>query len=480
MPSNAVAVDVAHLLEALKFGAADLAAARVAIRDSREARAAAEEASLAAGTDAAAATRRGTGLYLLGRLREAATVLASAGDSPQARLVRGRVALEDADPAGAAAAWSGLSGTPLGGPDFEVDLATAKALSGDPEGARAAAQKIGGGERKADALYAEGMALDAEGRHGEAKAKFEAVLEANPGHARALFQLAHSHDLAGEDDAAIELYRRCAALEPTYVNALLNLGLILEDHDRFPEAEALYRRVLASDPVHEHARLYLKDVLAAQTMYFDEDSERKEDRRNQVLRTPISEFELSVRSRNCLAKMEIKTLGDLITKTEAELLAYKNFGETSLQEIKDILAQKGLRLGMGAGEAGLPIASKEEAEAELDAMFGGAGDDDDDLDDEDEGDGTAKKDPRSLPIEALELSVRAKRAVDALEIETVGDLADRTETELMANKNFGQTSLAEVAKKLGALGLTLKGGRLPSAEESAAPDAEESEDEDGD
>ena len=129
-----------------------------------------------------------------------------------------------------------------------------------------------------------------------------------------------------------------------------------------------------TDPVHERARLYLKDVLAAQTMYFDEDSERKEDRRNQVLRTPISEFELSVRSRNCLAKMEIKTLGDLITKTEAELLAYKNFGETSLQEIKDILAQKGLRLGMGAGEAGLPLASKEEAEAELDAMFGGAGD----------------------------------------------------------------------------------------------------------
>jgi len=469
MTTSAVAVDVAALLQSLKFTAAELAAARAAVREGRDARAACDKATQETGKDASAALRRGLGQYLLGRVREAASTLRVAGDSPQVRLVRGKASLEDGDPAGAAADLGALSGSSLGGPDLEVDVATAKALSGDSEGAKAAAGRMGA-DRKADALYAEGMSLEVDGRHADAKAKFEAAIALDANHARSLFRLAHSHDLAGEDDVAIELYRRCAAVEPTFVNALLNLGLLLEDHERFPESEALYRRVLASDPTHERARLYLKDVLAAQTMYFDEDTERKEDRRNQILRTPISEFELSVRSRNCLAKMEIKSLGDLIRKTEAELLAYKNFGETSLQEIKDILAQKGLRLGMGSDLG--PMASRAEAEAELDALFGGAdADADDDEDELEEG-----QDPRSLPLSYLKLSVRAQHCLDDLELSTVGDLADRTADELMLNKNFGQTSLIEVNKKLANLGLSLKGATLPAAVDEGADEAPDADD----
>ena len=86
-------------------------------------------------------------------------------------------------------------------------------------------------------------------------------------------------------------------------------------------------------------------------MFYDEDLERKEDRLNQILRTPITDFELSVRARNCLNKMNIVTLGDLVRQTEQELLAYKNFGETSLNEIKEILSSKNLRLGMAHEEA---------------------------------------------------------------------------------------------------------------------------------
>ena len=144
----------------------------------------------------------------------------------------------------------------------------------------------------------------------------------------------------------MEVYRRCSTLVPVHVNALQNLALLYEDHGRFHEAESCYRKVLSADPTNVRARIGLKDVVSSQNMYYDEDHERREDRRAQVLRTPITEFELSVRSRNCLAKMNIQTLGDLVRKSEQELLAYKNFGETSLQEIKDILAQKGLRLGM--------------------------------------------------------------------------------------------------------------------------------------
>ena len=58
-------------------------------------------------------------------------------------------------------------------------------------------------------------------------------------------------------------------------------------------------------------------------------------------RFPITDFELSVRSRNCLKKMNIRSLGDLLKTTEQELLSYKNFGETSLNEIKALLDAKG-------------------------------------------------------------------------------------------------------------------------------------------
>ena len=95
----------------------------------------------------------------------------------------------------------------------------------------------------------------------------------------------------------------------------------------------------------------MKDVESARSMYYDEDADRRGDRRNAVLDIPISDFELSVRSRNCLKKMNIRTLGDLLRTTEQELLGYKNFGETSLNEIKALLAQKGLRLGQQADDS---------------------------------------------------------------------------------------------------------------------------------
>ncbi len=60
----------------------------------------------------------------------------------------------------------------------------------------------------------------------------------------------------------------------------------------------------------------------------------------------VDELELSVRSYNCLKNADIKTIGDLVTKSEGEMLKTKNFGRKSLNEIKDILAEMGLSLGM--------------------------------------------------------------------------------------------------------------------------------------
>jgi DNA-directed RNA polymerase subunit alpha len=78
---------------------------------------------------------------------------------------------------------------------------------------------------------------------------------------------------------------------------------------------------------------------------YPEDEEEKEALNENLLRS-VDELELSVRSANCLKHANIKLIGDLVQKTEAEILATKNFGRKSLNEIKDILSEMGLSLGM--------------------------------------------------------------------------------------------------------------------------------------
>jgi DNA-directed RNA polymerase subunit alpha len=74
--------------------------------------------------------------------------------------------------------------------------------------------------------------------------------------------------------------------------------------------------------------------------------------RNENLNRSIEELELSVRSYNCLKNANIQTIGELVQKTEAEMLKTKNFGRKSLNEIKEILSSMGLALGMRIDEQG--------------------------------------------------------------------------------------------------------------------------------
>jgi len=78
----------------------------------------------------------------------------------------------------------------------------------------------------------------------------------------------------------------------------------------------------------------------------DEEEPEERFRENPHLARSVNELELSVRSINCLQNAKIDTIGDLVQKTEAEMLKTKNFGRKSLQEIKSVLASMGLTLGM--------------------------------------------------------------------------------------------------------------------------------------
>ncbi|MBZ0135808.1 MAG: tetratricopeptide repeat protein [Planctomycetes bacterium] len=237
---------------------------------------------------------------------------------------------------------------------------------------------------------------------------------------------------AGDDEAARRAYEQIVQNPPVPVDVLINLGTLYEDEGQWDLAIKCYETVLSAYPTHTRARLYKRDAESSKNMFYDEDRERKEDKRLQILRTPVTDFELSVRSRNCLQKMKIDTLGDLILKTESELLSYKNFGETSLQEIKSILASKMLRLGMRTEDA-LSYAPPEDGSTPPPTV-------DDTLD---------------QSIDALELSVRSRRCMERLGIKTIGDLADKSEAELLAAPNFGQTSLNEVRQKLAEIGLSI-------------------------
>jgi len=78
----------------------------------------------------------------------------------------------------------------------------------------------------------------------------------------------------------------------------------------------------------------------------EEKEEKKEPELNENLFRSVDELELSVRSSNCLKNADIRYIGELVQKTEAEMLKTKNFGRKSLNEIKEILAEMGLSLGM--------------------------------------------------------------------------------------------------------------------------------------
>jgi DNA-directed RNA polymerase subunit alpha len=92
-------------------------------------------------------------------------------------------------------------------------------------------------------------------------------------------------------------------------------------------------------------------------------ADSKPEIRNENLNRSVEELELSVRSYNCLKNANIQTIGELVQKTEAEMLKTKNFGRKSLNEIKEILASMGLSLGMKIDEQGNAVAVPQPAGA---------------------------------------------------------------------------------------------------------------------
>ncbi|MDR3197170.1 MAG: tetratricopeptide repeat protein [Planctomycetaceae bacterium] len=378
--------------------------------------------------------RLGVSLYLAGKYEHAVSMLKK-GDSGALALyylARSFFALQNYDEALKHYELAQKSG--YNTDTCRIGRAEVYRYKNQPEDSLKELDKLSGAiEQTAEYLYQRGATVAMYGNLDEAVKLYERAVAADKNHTGALFGLALERERGGYDEEALDLYKRSVAHFPANVGALFNLGLLYEDLEQYDQAVVCYQRVLDFYPTNQKARLFLKDARASSEMHIDEEAQRKKDRMSQIMSLPVSDFELSVRSRNCLKSMGIASLGDLCAHSEQDLLNSKNFGETSLVEIREMLALKGLRLGQFSTEK----QTEEAPEAE-----------------------TLSPDEQAMllrPVTDLNLSVRAKKCMNRLGIQTIGELVRKTADELLECKNFGVTSLKEIRERLTVYNIKLRG-----------------------
>jgi DNA-directed RNA polymerase subunit alpha len=375
----------------------------------------------------------GVGLWILRRYEEAAGVLAEVDDAAEGAYFRGLCLIETGEYAEAVKALRAAS--KAGQNAFACDMAAAEAhrRAGQRDKALAILGEYEEDDvEEAELHYQKGRCLEDAYRYEAAMEAYERAVELDAQHAGALFRMGYWHDLRGNDDVAIGCYEKAAEVTPLFANVLLNLGMLYEDHGKYRQARRVYARLNAADPLNPRAKMYLQDAEASLAMYYDEATERRQHRTQALLKTPLSDFELSARSRACLDKMNIRTLGDLARLSEDELVQSKNFGETSLAELRRLLQSKGLHFGYG--RADMPAAVEALSAPEESGLH-------------------------AKSISDLDLSIRSQKCMRTLGLTTIGELIQRTERELLQCQNFGQTSLEEVKAKLDELGLELKSNK---------------------
>lgn len=381
-------------------------------------------------------TKMGVCQFLLGHFKDSVVTLRNADGSAMALFYQARCLFELGQYEEAIVAYEQAKTSGYNEDQCKIGIAEANRYAGRIEQAMVILDDIfGPAEQTADYMYQRAATVAAVGgRMEEAITLYERAVTADENHAGALFGLALENDRVGNDDEALNLYERAAKAFPTGIGALINLGLIYEDNNQYDKAQMCYKRILDCYPDHPQTLLYMKDASATGNMLYDEEAQRRNDRLAQTLGMPVANFELSVRSRNCLQKMGIDTIGDLTRTSEAELLSSKNFGETSLFEIREMLTSKGLSLGQFAHE-------KKSSDPPIDTSH-------------------MTPDEQALlerPISDLNLSVRARKCMARLQLNSIGELIRKTGDDMLECKNFGVTSLNEVREKLSDLGLKMRG-----------------------
>ncbi len=146
------------------------------------------------------------------------------------------------------------------------------------------------------------------------------------------------------------------------------------------------------------------------------------------LEQSISSLRISVRAFHCFQQAGIKTLRDLVQKTDVELLEYRNFGKKTLRETQKLLSRMNLSLGQKGAESSFPKVNIDDIK---------------------------QYEKLIIPISELSLSKRSLNCLREANIKMVACVVKRTEEELLKFKNFGKKSLREIKERLAGLGLEL-------------------------
>ena len=372
--------------------------------------------------------------YLVGKHRQAEEVLGELPKNGMAAFYRGRALYNLGEYPEAVQAYNAAIAQGYDKVTCALFKAGAIRQTGDLDEAEAVLKQTGReGVTRAEYSFQMGCLRDDRGDLFGAIEHFERAVDMDPHHTEALYRLAHENNLLGNDEEAIKFYEQSLSRPPFFLGALINLGLLYEDNENYVAAAYCFRQVLSVDPNHARAQLYLKDIEASSDMYYDEEAVRRQRELDQVMSIPITDFELSARSRNCLERAGIDTLGDLTRVTEDELLAGKNFGETSLKEIQEMLSTRGLSIGQFARptKPSTPSYQPQDLSPQERAML-------------------------EAPVTDLNLSVRARKCLSRLGITALGELTSRTADELLGVRNFGVTSLNEIRAKLAEKGMKLR------------------------
>ncbi len=381
-----------------------------------------------------AEVRRGVGRWLLGQVEEAIRILEPARAGKERAYFLGLCYLDAGRASEALGQLEEASKADAGDPLISLACCEAEIQFGKHEEAAARVERLVKKNPGADEHYLKGLLADVQGYHEEALQAYEKALEADPAHPKALFRLAYIMDLSGEDERALELYEQLRKLRPTHLHTAMNLGVLYEDRGDYERAVKCYESVLDFFPNHARARLFMRDAQASLTMFYDEEAARREAKNQQILAQPVADIPFSPRVKNALQKLGVTTLGDLVQKTEEDLLDIPNFGRTSLREVKEFLNGKGLAMATAAGAGGMIL--DDEAVPEPGVPAG--------------------EEVFQRNLSDIEWPGRIRKVFEKMGIVTVGDLLSKTEADLLKNKNLGTTSIKEIRKKLGALGLSMQ------------------------
>jgi DNA-directed RNA polymerase subunit alpha len=140
------------------------------------------------------------------------------------------------------------------------------------------------------------------------------------------------------------------SVKPTRVGQKIDYEKLLLDIDTDGSVTPEEALTQAASILRDHVNFFIQLEEEPEPVVEEQEVDEEVKRIRELLSQPVDELDLSVRSHNCLKAASIKTIGDLVRREENEMLKFRNFGRKSLQELIEVLDERGLEFGMDVEE----------------------------------------------------------------------------------------------------------------------------------